>query len=85
MNINFLLSILVLLSMSTVVCFSQPQFPMSNDESFDSNISAPTYKAGNGPRVLIDGGHNNFFVQFISEEKFHRSFIIVVMALLENI
>ena len=51
--------------MSTVVCFSQPQFPMSNDESFDSNISAPTYKAGNGPRVLIDGGHNNFFVQLI--------------------
>tara|TARA_B110000438_G_C15268719_1_gene417382 strand:- start:271 stop:489 length:219 start_codon:yes stop_codon:yes gene_type:complete len=28
---------------------------------------------------------DNFFVQFISEEKFHRSFIIVVMALLENI
>ena len=28
---------------------------------------------------------DNFFVQFISEEKFQRSFIIVVMALLENI
>ena len=28
---------------------------------------------------------DNFFVQFISEEKFHRSFIIVVMALLENL
>tara|TARA_B110000467_G_C18154996_1_gene386317 strand:- start:559 stop:777 length:219 start_codon:yes stop_codon:yes gene_type:complete len=28
---------------------------------------------------------DNLFVQFISEEKFHRSFIIVVMALLENI
>ena len=28
---------------------------------------------------------DNFFVQFISEEKFHRSLIIVVMALLENI
>ena len=64
MNINFLLSIHVLLSMTAVVCFSQPQFPMSNDESFDSNIPAPSYKAGNGPRVLIDGGHNNFFVQF---------------------
>lgn len=64
MNINFSLSILVLLSMSAVVCFSQPQFPMSNDESFDSNIPTPSYKAGNGPRILIDGGHNNFFVQF---------------------
>ena len=28
---------------------------------------------------------DNFFVQFISEEKYQRSFIIVVMALLENI
>ena len=28
---------------------------------------------------------DNFFVQFITEEKYQRSFIIVVMALLENI
>ena len=28
---------------------------------------------------------DNLFVQFITEEKYQRSFIIVVMALLENI
>ena len=28
---------------------------------------------------------DNFFVQFITEEKYQRSFIIVVMALLENL
>ena len=28
---------------------------------------------------------DNFFVQFISEEKFQSSFVILVMALLENI
>ena len=28
---------------------------------------------------------DTFFVQFITEEKYQRSFIIVVMALLENI
>lgn len=36
---------------------------MINDPSFDSKVLQPFYKNNRGPKVLIDGGHHNFFVQ----------------------
>jgi hypothetical protein len=36
---------------------------MINDPSFDSKVLQPFYKNNSGPKVLIDGGHHNFFVQ----------------------
>jgi hypothetical protein len=36
---------------------------MINDPSFDSKVLQPYYKNAQGPKVLIDGGHHNFFIQ----------------------
>jgi hypothetical protein len=37
---------------------------MSNDSNFNSEISKPTYKKGKGPKILLDGAHHNFFIQW---------------------
>ena len=39
------------------------QAQMINDPSFDSKVLQPYYKNAQGPKVLIDGGHHNFFIQ----------------------
>jgi hypothetical protein len=39
------------------------QAQMINDPSFDSKVLQPLYKNNKGPKVLIEGGHHNFFVQ----------------------
>lgn len=39
------------------------QAQMINDPSFDSKVLQPFYKNDKGPKVLIDGGHHNFFIQ----------------------
>jgi hypothetical protein len=39
------------------------QAQMINDPSFDSKVLQPFYKNAQGPKVLIDGGHHNFFIQ----------------------
>ena len=36
---------------------------MINDPSFDSKVLQPFYKNAQGPKVFIDGGHHNFFIQ----------------------
>ena len=40
------------------------QWPMSNDPTFDSTVENATYKRGKGPKILLDGAHHNFFIQW---------------------
>lgn len=40
------------------------QWPMSNDPEFNSEVKEPTYKKGKGPKMLLDGAHHNFFIQW---------------------
>ncbi len=40
------------------------EWPMSNDPAFDATVRQPTYAASQGPRILLDGGHHNFFIQW---------------------
>jgi hypothetical protein len=37
---------------------------MSNDPEFNSEVKEPTYKKGKGPKILLDGAHHNFFIQW---------------------
>jgi hypothetical protein len=37
---------------------------MSNDAEFNSDVKEPTYKKGEGPKILLDGAHHNFFIQW---------------------
>ena len=37
---------------------------MSNDTEFNSNVEEPTYEKGKGPKILLDGAHHNFFIQW---------------------
>lgn len=48
------ISIITLLSCSI-------ELPMSYDKDFDTIISIPKYRFGEGPLIVIDGSHNNFF------------------------
>ena len=52
--------LLILLSASIV----QAEWPMSNDPAFDPSVRQPTYPALQGPSILLDGGHHNFFIQW---------------------
>lgn len=40
------------------------QWPMSNDTEFNSNVEEPSYEKGKGPKILLDGAHHNFFIQW---------------------
>ncbi|MCX2719178.1 hypothetical protein [Lentiprolixibacter aurantiacus] len=40
------------------------QWPMSNDTGFNSDVAEPTYARGEGPKILLDGAHHNFFIQW---------------------
>ena len=37
---------------------------MSNDTEFNFNVEDPTYEKGKGPKILLDGAHHNFFIQW---------------------
>jgi len=37
---------------------------MSNDTEFNSDIEKPTYEKDEGPKILLDGAHHNFFIQW---------------------
>jgi len=37
---------------------------MSNDTEFNSDVEEPTYEKGKGPKILLDGAHHNFFIQW---------------------
>lgn len=40
------------------------EWPMSNDPAFDATVQKPTYPESQGPKILLDGGHHNFFIQW---------------------
>ena len=54
------LPILVMLLTTSV---ARAEWPMSNDPAFDPTVPNPAYPHSQGPRVLVDGGHHNFFIQ----------------------
>jgi hypothetical protein len=35
---------------------------MTNDPAFDAGVDHPAYPPGEGPSILLDGAHHNFFV-----------------------
>ena len=45
-------------------CVAYAEWPMSNDPAFDASVRQPTYVEPEGPRILLDGGHHNFFIQW---------------------
>lgn len=53
----------ILLSL-LVVSGVHAQWPMVNDPAFDSSVENPAYAAGQGPVILLDGAHHNFFIQW---------------------
>lgn len=53
-----------------VTGMAQADWPMSNDPDFDSTVPNPSYPESTGPRVLLDGAHHNFFVQWDFIEPF---------------
>ena len=54
-------SILLVLLATGMAC---AEWPMSNDPAFDESVRQPTYMEAQGPRILLDGGHHNFFIQW---------------------
>ena len=40
------------------------EWPISNDPAFDASVRKPAYPESQGPRILLDGGHHNFFIQW---------------------
>ena len=46
------------------------EWPMSNDPAFDPAVQNPAYPESTGPRVLLDGAHHNFFIQWDFIEPF---------------
>lgn len=44
--------------------FTFGQWPMSNDTEFDYAVEEPAYAIGEGPKILVDGAHHNFFIQW---------------------
>ena len=40
------------------------EWPMSNDPAFDPAVQNPAYPESTGPRILLDGAHHNFFIQW---------------------
>ncbi len=41
---------------------TEVQFPMRNDPNFTSRVEKPSYESEKGPLVVVDRGHNNFFI-----------------------
>ena len=46
------------------------EWPMSNDPAFDPAVQNPAYPESTGPRILLDGAHHNFFIQWDFIEPF---------------
>jgi hypothetical protein len=45
-------------------CAAPADWPMSNDPMFDPTVREPAYEESQGPSILLDGGHHNFFIQW---------------------
>ena len=46
------------------------KWPMSNDPAFDPAVQNPAYPESTGPKILLDGAHHNFFIQWDFIEPF---------------
>ena len=59
--------LLLLLLISLVSSGQESQYPfkwpMYNDTNVNLKIGAPTYEANEGPLIMIDAAHKNFFIQ----------------------
>ena len=53
-----------LLLFAIVMIFGCTNLPMKNDPNFDPNVESPFYKKGRSPKILIDGGHKNAFIDY---------------------
>jgi hypothetical protein len=60
MKRNLLIILIALSSMHSLL----GQWPMSNDSTFNSTVSEPAFDQGKGPKILLDGAHHNFFIQW---------------------
>jgi hypothetical protein len=47
-----------------VTGLAHAEWPMSNDPAFDPAVQNPAYPESTGPRILLDGAHHNFFIQW---------------------
>jgi len=45
-------------------CIARTEWPVSNDTAFEATVQTPTYPESQGPTILLDGGHHNFFIQW---------------------
>lgn len=45
-------------------CIARTEWPVSNDTAFEATVETPTYPESDGPTILLDGGHHNFFIQW---------------------
>lgn len=59
-----------LIMMVTGLSMSYGQVEISNDTTFNTTVNNPIYNYKEGPKILVDGGHHNFFVQ----ENFIKTF-----------
>ena len=61
----------ILLSCALLVTgMAHAKWPMSNDPAFDPAVQNPAYAESKGPRILLDGAHHNFFIQWDFIEPF---------------
>ena len=67
-----LLTILVIFPFIFASNLANAQWPMSNDTSFDSSVANPMYLQGQGPKILLDNSHHNFFIQWDFIEPFEN-------------
>lgn len=61
MKLRTTYSVLLILLIASL---AYAEWPMSNDPAFDATVRKPTYPESQGPRILLDGGHHNFFIQW---------------------
>jgi len=50
--------------MLLIASMAHAEWPMSNDPAFDPTVLNPAYKESQGLRILLDGAHHNFFIQW---------------------
>lgn len=60
MKKHVLIQLLVLLTVPSAFA----QWPMTNDPAFNSEVKTPAFDKGDGPKILLDGAHHNFFIQW---------------------
>jgi hypothetical protein len=52
------------LAVLLIAGMARAEWPMSNDPEFDATVREPTYPEAQGPVILLDGSHHNFFIQW---------------------